>query len=75
MFPSIHQKLNPNLYLRVVLAFRICIGFYVWYADVHSGLVKIINTLRNINYIWNINLFLTKKIIEEYVHTCTLENP
>ena len=26
-------------------------------ADVNSGLVKIINTLRNVNYIRNINLF------------------
>ena len=26
-------------------------------SDVHSGLVKIINTLRNVNYICNINLF------------------
>ena len=27
------------------------------HSDVHSGLVKIINTLKNVNYIWNIYFF------------------
>ena len=32
----------------------------VFKAEANCGLVKIINTLKNVNYLWNINLFFSK---------------